>query len=450
MGKVAVSRRVACELLGEVRRRDARSRDLLRTSERMRRLDARERGQVTRLVLGVIGAEGFLDQRIDARLRRAARLEPKVRDALRLAAYELLFLSTPTAVAVSQGVELVRGVRPRAAGLANAVLRKVASEDVPARHAALGRLQQDGSDACNRDGADILVDASWASGYPQWLLERMGDARDVVARSATEPAPVYVATNLALHSDDEARDLLAAAGLDPRDADMPGSFCLAVSAGLASSGIVENVDIVVADLSAQHVARRVGVAPGMHVLEVGQGRGTKSVLLESSALRAGGRARIVGIDSVEFKPKLAAERMMRAGLSSDVTCLEFDARHLSSEDLPEELAGLFDIVFVDAPCSGTGTMRRHPEIAWNLTPDDLESLCNLQLQILNAAATRVGVGGSLCYATCSVLRDENDDVVSEFLCGPHGKSFALEGEPLRTYPTPSGPDGHFFVRLRRS
>lgn len=444
MGKVAASRRVACELLGEVRRRDARSRDLLRTSERMRRLDARERGQVTRLVLGVTGAEGFLDQRIDARLRGAARLEPKVRDALRLAAYELLFLSTPTAVAVSQGVELVRGVRPRAAGLANAVLRKVASEDVPVRQAALGRLQQ------GVDGVDALVDAAWVSGYPQWLLERMGDARDAVALSAIEPAPVYVATNLALHSDEEARDLLVTAGLDPRDADMPGSFWLGAPAGLASSGLVENADVVVADLSAQQVARHVGAAPGMRVLEVGQGRGTKSLLLESSALREGGRARIVGVDSVEFKPKLAAERMARAGLSSDVTCLEFDARHLSGEDLPEQLAGSFDIVFVDAPCSGTGTMRRHPEIAWGLAPDDLGSLHDLQLQILSAAAAHVRVGGSLCYATCSVLRDENDDVVSEFLAGPSGKSFVLEGNPLRTYPSLSGPDGHFLARLRRS
>ncbi|MBR3157991.1 MAG: hypothetical protein IKF14_02695 [Atopobiaceae bacterium] len=446
MAKVTAARRTACELLGDVRRRDARARDLLRESERMARIDDRDRAFATRLVLGVIGARGLLDARLDARMR--GKCEPKVRDALRLSAYELLFLGTPASAAVSQGVELVRGIRPRAAGMANAVLRRVASEDVPKRAAAVDAVTS-GTSPVDLHSPVSLHDLEWVSGYPAWLLDRMGSARVDVARAALEPAPVYVATNRARHDDEETFRLLAEKGLGPRASDLPGSFELDNPAGLSRSGLVEHADVVVADLSAQRVAHLVGVCPGERVLEVGRGRGTKTLLLESSALRAGGLTTLVGVDSVPFKTRVAAQRMDVAGLGGVVSCVTFDATRLGADDLPPELATEFDVVFVDAPCSGTGTLRRHPEIPWTLTPADVESLRGLQLRMLLAASARVAPGGRLCYATCSLLQEENDDVVGEFLRTSQGRAFAQEGEPLRTSPALGGPDGHFATCLRR-
>ncbi len=430
----------------------------MRESPKLAKLDERDRGLAVRLVLGVTAAVGFLDERIDVRLRGRTKLEPQVRDALRLSSYELLFLDTPASVAVSQGVEVVRGVRPRAAGLANAVLRRVADEDVPARKAALLRVSDsaaychaDDGDRCSgKSHAAPIDDLVWISGYPARLLERVGDVRTDVARAATEPPPVYVATNLAKHDDEKTRLLLASAGLEPQACDVAGSYLLGYPAGLARSGLVEGADVVVADLSAQRVVSRLPVKPGMRVLEVGQGRGTKSVLLQSMALRSGGFAQMVGIDSVGFKVKVAAERMVRAGLKYAVTCLEFDACALaSSAVLPAQLTEPYDLVFVDAPCSGTGTMRRHPEIPWSLTSEDVTSLARLQVRIIRAVSSRVRPGGALCYATCSLLQEENEDVVEAFLASAEGANFVLEGSPLRTHPIVSGPDGHFMAKLCR-
>ena len=140
MARATEARRCALALLGERRRRDARARDLLRGASELERLSERDRGFVTRLVMGVTSAQGELDRVIESHLRRGAKLEPRVRDALRLAAFELLYLGARPDAAVSQGVELVRGVAPRAAGLANAVLRRVAEKDAATLVASRARV----------------------------------------------------------------------------------------------------------------------------------------------------------------------------------------------------------------------------------------------------------------------------------------------------------------------
>lgn len=444
MAKASQARRVAAAVLGDVRRNDARARDVLRESQRMVALDERDRAFVSRIVLGVTATRGLLDELIDRRLRRP-RLEPKVRDALRLGVYEVLFCATLAAVAVSQTVELARMASARSAGLANAVMRRVTEEDVPARKEALGRV---------RDGKCAMGDLAMVSGYPRWLIERVGSDRgegaaSALALSSLEPAPVYVAANAARVSPKEAYDLLHAAGLDPATAEIEGSFVLRRPAGLARSGLVDAVDIVVSDLSAQHIAARVGPCVKERLLEVGQGRGTKSVLIQNSLAQSGSRVVHVAIDSETFKVRVSQRRMEAAGLAQSVRCMKFDARELAGESLPDVLGRKFDVVFVDAPCSGTGTIRRHPEIAWTLASGDLTSIVGLQLEILRAASGRVRRGGSLFYATCSVLRDENEGVVEEFLASKEGAKFRLAEKPFQSLPELGGPDGHFCAHLVR-
>ncbi|MBO7673410.1 MAG: hypothetical protein J6S63_00215, partial [Atopobiaceae bacterium] len=369
--RVTAARKVALQVLGEVRRRDARVREVLRASKRMEALEQRDRAQVTRLVMGVAGARGMLDTVIDGHVRARSGVEPQVRDALRIASYELLFLSTPASVAVSQGVELVRGVRPRAAGMANAVLRRIAEEDVPKRTEALGRVG--GEHRSHIDVADLEL----VSGYPPWLLDRIrtdrGDEACVsVALAALEPAPVYVAPNLAKIDASTAFERLTRAGLEPHALEEDDSFVLAAPAGLHVTGLVQNADVIPADLSAQRVAHLVVPEQGGRLLEVGQGRGTKSLLMQNEARRRGVALDIAGVDVEPFKTEVARARMERAGLSDCVRCVTFDARELDQPSAADAIGTHepFDVVFVDAPCSGVGTLRRHPEIAWALTPND--------------------------------------------------------------------------------
>lgn len=476
MAQASPARTTALHLLGSQRRRHARARDLMRGAREMETLGRKGRALATRLVLGVNVASGELDRRIDSFCARPGSIEPKVRDALRLSAFEILYLDTPRQVAVSQGVELVRGVQPRAARMANAVLRRVAEcrpEVDDAREKVDAAVSGEGTSHV------FVTDLCLASGYPAWLVERLLDSLDArrvaaMCACALEPAPVYVSAARAGEQDLE--ELLEKAGLAPCPAELEGSWRLGVAAQLARSGLVANCDVAVADLAAQ-LACSVAAGKG-RVLEVGQGRGTKSLLLARLACELGGEPDVTGCELVASKVRLSAKRMEQAGLEGCVRCVEFDGTKLACEaELPEALAGQFESVLVDAPCSGTGTMRRHPETAWALE----EALCGpgeeglpaLQLSLLEAASARVMPGGQLVYATCSVLAAENAEVVDAFLASEAGRAFGraslLEAPAVassesaaalveanltpagdfQSVPSANGFDGHFFARLVR-
>lgn len=480
MAVASPARTTALRILGAQRRRNARARDLMRGAREMDMLGHKARSLATRLVLGVNVASGELDRRIDSFVTHASALQPRVRDALRLAAFEVLYLETPRQVAVSQGVELVRSVQPRAARMANAVLRRIADcrgevdDAVEAvRIAASGELR-----------GIMSAQLSMASGYPEWLasrlLDELGKCRAAAMCScALDPAPVYVARGTAAGSATEVLSRLEGIEAEPSPTGLPGSWRLASGARLASSGLVSSCDVAVADLSAQVVCRIAAPASG-RVLEVGQGRGTKSLLLARTMDELGCESAVVGCELVASKVRQSRDRMKRAGLSGQVSCVEFDGTRLADVSaLPGELAGSFESVLVDAPCSGTGTMRRHPEIAWALDEGSLagapDSLSSLQSSLLAAGSSRVAVGGCLVYATCSVLSCENAEVVDAFLASDAGSGFELasvmdapgiaalpvearswvsawvdEHGMFRSAPTPGGPDGHFCARLVRT
>lgn len=429
--KLAPARRAALRLFSECRRREARARDLLREAPAMADLDPRDRALATRLVLGTIAARGEVDRVVTSHLRARSALEPLVRDALRIAAFEILYLDTPTQVAVSQGVELVRSVSRRAAGLGNAVLRRVADEDAPVLGAARARVES---------GDFTASDLQRIGGLPGWLAERaMADlgpeAAAAYAAGALEPACASVAANAAKHGVDECRALLADAGCEPEPGPVAGSFVLGRPSALAPSGLVGSCDVLPCDLAAQDVVASLDVRAGERVLEVGQGRGTKSVLMAAAG------ARLTSVEVDAKKCALAAARMEAAGVDGRVECVCDDGRELARVD------GAFDLVFVDAPCSGAGTLSRHPEIAWSLKEDDPADLAGLQLQILRRAATRVADGGRLAYSTCSVLRQEDEDVVDTFLTNPEGARFRL-ASARRTY-IPRA-DTHFLALMERA
>lgn len=434
---LAPARRVALGVTSERRRRDARARDLLRAYAAMGALDERDRALASRLVLGSVAAEGELDRVIDSHLRRGAKLEPRVRDALRLAVFEVLYLDTPDSVAASQGVELVRTVAPRAAGLANAVLRRVAGEDVARLAASREAL------ACGRFS---VYDMAHVGGLPIWLCEaalgalgREGAAS--YAEDALAPALPTVAANRCRHSEAEAVSLLREAGCDPAAGVLPGSILLGRSARLAPSGLVDAVDVLPCDYAAQEVALLARPRPGSRVLEVGQGRGTKTVLLESVACAAGGPCEVTAVEVDAAKSAAAARRMEKAGLAEHVRCVADDGRTLDT--LGDDL---FDLVFVDAPCTGTGTLSRHPEIAWSLAESSVAGLSRLQLEMLTAASTHARRGGRLVYSTCSILAEENERLAEAFLSSPSGARYELVGTHRTAIP---GADRHFCATFRR-
>lgn len=478
MTELSPARRVALDLLLELEETGAYARDALDASPAMRALDRRDAGLAMRLVLGVVASFGCLDELIDTYAARPDRMDGRVREALRIAAFELVYLKREPRAAVSQGVELVRTQARGAAGFANAVLRRIAED---------ARAYLDAVDVASPSRRRI-VSLARTGGLPVWLAARVADsigfdaARELAA-SQFEPAPVAVHLNPL--DDDAAVELMGladAAAVPAPSSPLAGALVRVAGADVVHSAALRRSGLAVCDLNAQLVATA-ALAPGS-CLEVGSGRGTKTFVMAAQAARLGIERVAVALELSRKKTRLNVRRLERAGLDGGVSCITGNGcdldRALERIDRGMGERALFSSVLVDAPCSGTGTMRRHPEIPWRLVPDDLEtgvrdSLPGLQLALLASAAARVAPGGQLLYATCSVLEKEDEGVVDAFLKSDAGRGFEIAAFPeaeifghegladaatyarahatargfFRSCPAPGEFDGHFCARLVR-
>ncbi|MGI6755622.1 MAG: RsmB/NOP family class I SAM-dependent RNA methyltransferase [Atopobiaceae bacterium] len=433
-GRLSAARAAALALTADVRRTNARVKDRARMAPYLQELSAQDKGFAMRLATGTLACKGVLDTAVSHHLTKGMHLEPQVHDALRLAAFELIYLSTPAAAAVNQGVEGVRRVAPRAAGMANAVLRRIAECERPERVQAQATICALAGNNLAQDLApqDLGEKISLAAGLPCWLAAELISNLGVqgacrYASELLEPAPVYVFLPGFVTDADTTLEQLKESGCEPCAVLDGDTYLLKRPGALYSCGLVQQGLCVPADLAAQLVAYIAAADPDEHMLEIGQGRGTKSLLMEAIAERSGGRILVDGIDSEPFKVKVSHERMSVVGLSHEVTSRVLDARKLAGSTPCEGIEERYNKVFVDAPCSGTGTLRRHPEIAWSLQQEACTTprgtLCQLQKEILAAAATRVEVGGELVYSTCSFLSQENEQQIEAFLATQMGAHF---------------------------
>lgn len=443
---VAPARSAALHVLARVRRDGAFSGPALAAELARGRLSADDAALATRLTYGTLGAEGVLDEAIAPHVRGA--LEPRIRDVMRLAAFELLFGRAPAYAVVDQAVDAARRVRPQAAGLVNAVVRRVSEQ---------------ASSFPWGDPATDMDALARAAGHPRWILDvaiaSLGEdaAREMFA-CGLEPAPTYVRLDPFAGDRSETLSLLApgAPVSSPPDED-----CYLVGQPRAIFASVSAVGWFAMDAAAQLAPRAIAPGPGMRILDVGAGRGNKTVCLQALALRAGGPAAITALDIHEGKTSALARRLEDSGVPG-VAHTTGDATDLVA------LFGTdaFDAVLVDAPCSGLGTLRRYPEKRWRIGPDTVSRMHALQLDLVGAAASVVRPGGVVVYSTCSIAREENADVVDGFLTSDAGRGYALE--PLteaipddwgtfrdgrgcfQSWPRSGGPDGHFVALLRRA
>lgn len=443
---VSPARRAALKALARVRRDAAFSGPVLAAELGRASLSQADVALATRLTYGVLSAEGVLDEAIDRHAKGS--LEPQVRDALRLAAFEMLFGRAPAYAVVDQAVATVRTFRPQAAGLANAVLRRLADET---------EAFPWGDPAFDRD---VLARVT---AHPRWIVDMvladLGDAagREMLA-CGMEPAPTYVRLDPFAADPEATRAALAPADPVPSP---PDPDCLQLRSPAAVFRSDVRTGWFAMDAAAQLAPAACRPVAGSRVLDVGAGRGNKTVCLQALAMRTGSAADITAFDVHETKASALRARL-HASAVPGVTIAVGDA-----VDLPRYLGddARFDVVLVDAPCSGLGTLRRYPEKRWRLSPDTPERLSALQSALLESAARVVGPAGRVVYSTCSVSRRENDDVVDSFLAGERGRAF--EVEPLgdlvpaewtrfstergcfQSWPTSDGPDGHYVAVLRR-
>jgi 16S rRNA (cytosine967-C5)-methyltransferase len=443
--KVSAARLAAFRLLLRVERDNAYAAPLL-ASDRLAELSPEDRRLAHELVMGVLRWRGELDYVINATTERPAeKLDLPVRIALWLGLYQLRHLErVPEHAAVHESVELLKnGKHWRAAPLVNAALRKALRERTEA------------PDARVRDPLNRLA---IATSHPKWMVERWAkqlglEEAEALARAGNDHPPAAFRINM-LRAPSLARVLgdLAEEGVDVRESVIaPGGYVVTSGHVAPSSRAVQQGWVYFQDEASQLVARLVGARAGERVLDVGAAPGGKSTAI---AAMMGNSGLVVAVDIYPARLATLAETCKRLA-ARIVRPVAADA----SEELPLSEDVGFDRVLLDAPCSGTGTLRRNPEIKWRVEAASIPRFAELQGRLLERAAARVRAGGRIVYSTCSIEPEENEGVVEAFLAEHQEfrvvkdavpESLRTENGYLRTFPHRNGCDGFFAAVLERT
>jgi 16S rRNA (cytosine967-C5)-methyltransferase len=383
MGSVSAARKAAFEILLKVESGRAHSDDLLHAA-RLDKLTNPDRKLTTALVLGVLRWQILLDERIGAFLERPkARLDPAIQTALRMGAFQLLGLDRiPPHAAIDQSVEIAKLSGHRyAARMVNAVLHRLETA---------GRLPGNGAEA----------DSAVVKAHPAWMVERwtglfQTEATMLICAHGQEQA----ANAVRLDSAGTEEELLAS-GIAVRPGILLNAARIVTGGDLTTTGAFREGRVRQQDEGSQLVAEIAG--RGDRILDCCAAPGGKTLIL---AERNPG-AEIVACEA--SPQRLEALKKRLDGLLGRVICRLGDAATLGDE-------GIYDIVLADAPCSGTGTLGRNPEIRHRLKPDELPRQAARQRAILRAALQAVKPGGRVVYSTCSLEPEENEEVVTAIL-----------------------------------
>lgn len=404
---VSPARAAAFEILMRIETTDAYASEMLHSSQ-FAKLSRADHGLLTELVMGVLRWRGALDAKITEHSTQALeKLDDEVLTALRMGAYQILFLDrVPIHAAINESVELVKIARKRSAsGMVNAVLRKISRDG-----GAVPHFSQKQGEMGHPSQTDIELhhrSSDYRRSHPQWMVERweriygQDGARKICAYDQAAPATTIRVNVKAVLEE------LRAEGIKLGRGKLLTKAFTVESGEITRTAAFRERRLAVQDEASQLVALLVGhgerifdccAAPGGKTRIISE-RNPESeiVAMELHPRRATLLKRLVSPDN--------ADEMGRTG---NVRVIAADVRQMP-------LSKTFDRVLVDAPCSGTGTLARNPEIKWRLCAEDIARLAEYQIEILLAAMKQVSSGGRLIYSTCSLEAEENSGVIEKAL-----------------------------------
>lgn len=393
---MAVSaRQAAYQVLMRCRKNGAWSEDAVSSEIIKCGLDNRDGALCSRIALGVMQNTELLDYYISCYCTTPLKkLDPRLLDILRLSAYQLLFMDKiPVSAAVNEGVSLCKKqVNPKAAGLCNAVLRRIAEnrENMP--------------EIPGKPGAAYLA---VKYSHPTWMVEELIEqhgcdfAEQALAANNMTP-PVYAHSNT-LHENVDLMQALACCGA--KQSPLAETVILDTTAGMTETDEFHNGDFYIQDMAAKLAAVVGDAKPGMTVLDSCAAPGGKTI---ATAMLMKNKGRIISCDIHEKKLRLIRENTERLGINI------VETRAMDARKPHEDMTEMFDLIIADVPCSGLGVIRRRPEIR-RKSEAELDNLPQIQLDILEGLAPCLKKGGTLVYSTCTVRSKENEQLVRRFL-----------------------------------
>lgn len=426
--KISPARVAAFDILKRIESDQAFSSVLLPEYEAA--LSPKDRSLCHQLTLGVLRKQIYLDRIID-HFSGGKKIDVAVRVILRLGLFQLNFLDkVPDHSAVDESVNLVqRAKKSSAKGFVNAILRRSLRE----------RFSPVYSDEIER----LSVESS----HPRWLVEKWVDEfgveiADSLTRSNNEQP------RLAFRLTAKSRPEIEYDGVDRSD--LVGSAFVSSHSTPELLAASERGEIYFQDEGSRLVAESIDLPIGVNFLDVCASPGSKVTQVAAGSLNTGNL--IVAGDHNENRVEFLARNCRNQG-ASGVQIVRYDA-----ESALPFADGSFNVILVDAPCSGTGTIRHNPEIRYSLRPADFAELSAKQRRILSNASKLVGTGGKLIYSTCSLEREENEEVADRFLAENRDfikssievdKRFLAADGYARTRPDRDGFDGFFIAVFKR-
>lgn len=436
---MATAREIAMLTLAACERQGAWSDGHLKRMLKEAHLDSRDAGLATRLCFGVLQNKILIDWHLKSFCHTPLeRLDLKVLCSLRIAVYQLLFLDKiPFSAAVNEAVNMTKKHcrNPRAAGMVNGILRSILrQEEMP-----------------YPDMSDEVERLSVAYSHPRWLVEEFigtlgAEAAEALLAADNEQPPITAQVNTCQATVQQVKEMLEAEGVTvQRHPILPDCLILTETGNIEQLQAFREGLFYVQDCAAKLAVSAAKLQPDMRVLDCCAAPGGKSF---AAAIDMKNRGEVISCDIHEHKIRILDAGKERLGLSIVSPMLH------SATELNEKWVGGFDVVITDVPCSGLGIIRKKPDIRYK-DPAPLTGLPRVQASILENCSKYVKPGGTLIYATCTLLKRENEDIVLEFLSRhsdfyPESLNLPVNGggqQMLTFWPHVHGTDGFFVARL---
>ncbi|MCI2031389.1 16S rRNA (cytosine(967)-C(5))-methyltransferase RsmB [Limosilactobacillus sp.] len=409
-------------------------------------LSSADRRLVTTIVYGTLQHQLTLKYWLDS-LTRQKKLDSWVEALLMTALYQYHYLDRfPNWAITNETIEIAKhrgnpGIRKFVTGVLHAALRK-GFPDFSKVKKTTERL-------------------SLESSVPQWLVEKfvqqygMEKAKDIL-HAINMPAHVSIRINTNKSDLATVKEQLLNEGVETTESKVAANALVVTSGTVVNSSLLRNGTITIQDESAMLAVESMDLQPQFKVLDACAAPGGKTVQI-AERLSADRGGQVVALDIHKHKVRLIKKNALRMGVNNVVSPVALDARKVAEKFSDDE----FDRILVDAPCSGIGLLRRKPEIRYTKTPHDSQNLHKIQLAILDAVAPKVKKGGIITFSTCTILQEENEQTVREFL--QKHPDFKLERTKtaralkddratatLTILPSDYGSDGFFISSLKRN